>query len=409
MPRVALLSTSDTDLLSARSSGADYALANPSRLDVATELAALLDGADLVDRPDPRARRGSWQDGLDAVRARAADGGARRRAGAGRRVDAAVHRADRGGRAGAPLPGRGRAGEPRAAARVLSATPCCSPARVSSRRPSCPAWGAAGPAAQPDGRPVGPRIGILYLPGPAGVREHRVRRTRWPTPSTPAGRRGRRCRSSASSLRGAPADLLDELGTLDALVVTVLAAGGTKPATATAGGDDEAWDVTRPGRAGHPDPAGTVPDLVPARPGPTPTRACRRWTWPPRWRCRSSTAGSSPCRSPSRRPTPTGCRTTCADPERCARVAEIAVSHARLRHIPPARAQDRDRAVGLPDEALPDRQRGRPGHAGVGDPAAAGDARRPATTSGESGEHCPDWHRWSRSRARSRTPPPATR
>ena len=40
MPRVALLSTSDTDLLSARSSGADYALANPSRLDVAADLAA---------------------------------------------------------------------------------------------------------------------------------------------------------------------------------------------------------------------------------------------------------------------------------------------------------------------------------------------------------------------------------
>ncbi|NED53557.1 hypothetical protein G3I24_21985, partial [Micromonospora aurantiaca] len=29
----------------------------------------------------------------------------------------------------------------------------------------------------------------------------------------------------------------------DALVVTVLAAGGTRPATAGAGGDDEAWDV----------------------------------------------------------------------------------------------------------------------------------------------------------------------
>ena len=31
MPRIALLSTSDTDLLSARASGADYVLANPGR------------------------------------------------------------------------------------------------------------------------------------------------------------------------------------------------------------------------------------------------------------------------------------------------------------------------------------------------------------------------------------------
>src|SRR5690606_41426839 len=46
-----------------------------------------------------------------------------------------------------------------------------------------------------------------------------------------------------ASLRGAPDDLLAELGTLDALVVTVLAAGGTRPATVSAGGEDEAWDV----------------------------------------------------------------------------------------------------------------------------------------------------------------------
>ena len=56
MPRVALLSTSDTDLLSARSSRADYVLANPSRLDVTNELPALLAGRRSGDRPDPRDR-----------------------------------------------------------------------------------------------------------------------------------------------------------------------------------------------------------------------------------------------------------------------------------------------------------------------------------------------------------------
>src|ERR1700755_3160222 len=49
----------------------------------------------------------------------------------------------------------------------------------------------------------------------------------------------------SSSLRSAPDDLYDELGTLDALVVTVLAAGGTTPSEASAGGDDETWDVER--------------------------------------------------------------------------------------------------------------------------------------------------------------------
>jgi cobaltochelatase CobN len=45
--RVALLSTSDTDLLSARASGADYTWANPGRCDVA-ELQRLAEGSDLT-------------------------------------------------------------------------------------------------------------------------------------------------------------------------------------------------------------------------------------------------------------------------------------------------------------------------------------------------------------------------
>jgi cobaltochelatase CobN len=44
---VLLLSTSDTDLLAARASGADYRLGNPARLDPAG-LDPLLDGADVV-------------------------------------------------------------------------------------------------------------------------------------------------------------------------------------------------------------------------------------------------------------------------------------------------------------------------------------------------------------------------
>ena len=47
VPRIALLSTSDTDLLSARASGADYVLANPARA-AHTELAAVLEACDLI-------------------------------------------------------------------------------------------------------------------------------------------------------------------------------------------------------------------------------------------------------------------------------------------------------------------------------------------------------------------------
>lgn len=64
-----LLSTSDTDLITARASGANYRWANPSRLlghDLDGELAALLDGADVAVVRILGGYR-SWQDGIDAV------------------------------------------------------------------------------------------------------------------------------------------------------------------------------------------------------------------------------------------------------------------------------------------------------------------------------------------------------
>ena len=45
------------------------------------------------------------------------------------------------------------------------------------------------------------------------------------------------------SLRGAESGLFDLLAGCDALVATVLAAGGTRPGDVVAGGDDDAWDV----------------------------------------------------------------------------------------------------------------------------------------------------------------------
>ncbi|HUC24560.1 MAG TPA: hypothetical protein VMA73_17770 [Streptosporangiaceae bacterium] len=63
---VALLSTSDTDLLAARSSGAGYKLANPARLHPA-DLPAVLDGSDVVV---VRVLGGqeAWREGLTSLR-----------------------------------------------------------------------------------------------------------------------------------------------------------------------------------------------------------------------------------------------------------------------------------------------------------------------------------------------------
>ena len=66
VPRIALLSTSDTDLLSARESGAEFTLGNPSRLHVESDLPALITGADLVVVRILGSRR-SWDDGFAAV------------------------------------------------------------------------------------------------------------------------------------------------------------------------------------------------------------------------------------------------------------------------------------------------------------------------------------------------------
>ena len=66
-PTVLLLSTSDTDLITARASGAEYRWANPSRL-IEGELEELLAGAGVVVTRILGGYR-AWQDGIDAVAA----------------------------------------------------------------------------------------------------------------------------------------------------------------------------------------------------------------------------------------------------------------------------------------------------------------------------------------------------
>ncbi|NUS82882.1 MAG: cobaltochelatase subunit CobN, partial [Streptomyces sp.] len=121
----------------------------------------------------------------------------------------------------------------------------------------------------------------------------------------------------------------------DAVVTTVLAAGGTRPAEASAGGDDEAWD------------AGALAGLdVPVLQALCLTGPRAAWE--------ANDEGLSPLDAATQVAVPEfdgrlitvpfsfketdedGLPVYVADPERAARVAGIAVRHARLRHIPAA-------------------------------------------------------------------------
>ncbi|WP_101833461.1 cobaltochelatase subunit CobN, partial [Frankia canadensis] len=139
-----------------------------------------------------------------------------------------------------------------------------------------------------------------------------------------------------ASLRAAEPGLLEVLGQVDALVVTVLAAGGSQPAAVGAGGDDEAWDV------------GALAALdIPILQGLCLTGGREAWA--------GSDDGLSPLDAATQVAIPEfdgrlitvpfsfkevdedGLTSYVADTERADRVAGIALAHGRLRHIPPAR------------------------------------------------------------------------
>ena len=138
-----------------------------------------------------------------------------------------------------------------------------------------------------------------------------------------------------ASLRTVDPGLLETLRTADAMVVTVLAAGGSRPATAQAGGDDGAWDV------------GELAALdIPVIQGLCLTSSREVWA--------ANDDGLSPLDVGNQVAIPEfdgrlisvpfsfkeidadGLTSYVADPERAARVAGTAVAHARLRHTPPA-------------------------------------------------------------------------
>jgi cobaltochelatase CobN len=327
VPRIALLSTSDTDLLSARGSGADYVLANPAR-SAHAELAEVLEACDLIV-----ARvLGSPQllcSGFDRFRGtgkpmvvlggeQTPDAGLMELStvSMGVAADAHVYLA------------HGGPGNLRQLHAFLSDTVLLT--GVGFEPPiEQPVWGLL-----PRDLPVKasrPSIGILFYRA-----QHDAGNTAYVEALADAvdAAGGVGVPTFATSLRDAPADLLEYLAKCDALITTVLAAGGTKPAAASAGGDDEAWDVR----------------ALAALDVPILQGLCLTWD---RASWAASEEGMSPLDVATQVAVPEfdgriitvpfsfketdadGLPSYVADHERCRRVAEIAVSYARLRHIPP--------------------------------------------------------------------------
>ncbi|WP_030517037.1 cobaltochelatase subunit CobN [Nocardia sp. NRRL WC-3656] len=332
---ILLLSTSDTDLLSARASGADYRLANPARL-LVEDLPGLLEGADLVVVRILGGRR-AWEEGLDAVRATGIPLVA---LGGEMAPDAELMECS-------TVPGgvaadahnylaAGGPGNLRQLHNFLSDTVLLT-GHGFEPPVQLPSWGELDRTPKDlsgnDSRLAdAPTVAVLYYRA-----QHLAGNTAYVEALCGALEQAgaRPLPLYCASLRNAEPDLLDTLRRADALVVTVLAAGGTKPATAAAGGDDEAWDI------------GALADLdVPILQGLCLTSGRDQWA--------DNDDGLSPLDVATQVAVPEfdgriitvpfsfkefdadGLSTYVPDPERAARVAGIAVRHARLRHLPVA-------------------------------------------------------------------------
>jgi cobaltochelatase CobN len=321
-----LLSTSDTDLLSARASGATWRLGNPARLDDAG-LAALVEGSALVVVRLLGVRR-QFEDLLAPLlpgpapvvvlggeQLPDADLMAASTVPIGVATDAHAYLAH-GGPANLVQLHRFLSDT------VLLTGEGFDPPAVA------PDWGVLEREARTTS---GPRVAVLYyrahhLAGNTAFVDDLCRAVE------DAG--GRALPVFTSSLRTVQPELLHTLKSADALVVTVLAAGGSRPATAQAGGDDDAWDI------------GALAGLdAPVIQGLCLTRSREEWV--------ADDGGLSPLDVGNQVAIPEfdgrlisvpfsfketdedGLTHYVADPERAARVAGTAVAHARLRHTPP--------------------------------------------------------------------------
>ena len=356
-PTVLLLSTSDTDLITARSSGARYRWANPSRL-VDGELEELLGGSDLVVVRILGGYR-SWQDGIDTIvgsgvptlvvsgeQAPDAELMSHSTVPAGVAVQAHIYLAQGGVDN----------------LRQLHAFLCDTVLMTGfgfSPPVITPGWGIL---ERPAVDNAGPTIAVLYyraqqLAGNTGYIEALC------SAIEDAG--ARPLPVYCASLRTAEPDMLELLRSADAMVTTVLAAGGAVPADVTAGGADDTWNVAHLAALDIPILQGLC--LTSSRSG---------------WH--DNDDGLSPLDVATQVAVPEfdgriitvpfsfkeiddeGLISYVADPERCTRVAGLAVRHARLRAVAP-----KDKRIAVVFSAYPTKH-ARIGNAvGLDTPASA--------------------------------------
>ncbi|MDT5336834.1 MAG: cobaltochelatase CobN [Mycobacterium sp.] len=358
-PTVLLLSTSDTDLMTARASGPGYRWMNPTRL-VDGELDELLDGVDIAVVRILGGYR-SWQDGIDAVVGKGiptvvisgeqspdADLMSHSTVPAGVALQTHVYLA------------QGGVANLQQLHAFLSDTLLMTGFGFSPPE-TTPAWGVL-ERQEGTGTGTGPRVAVLFyraqqLAGNTAYVEALCQAI------DAAG--GRAVPVYCASLRTPEPDLLELLGTVDALVTTVLAAGGAVPATVTAGGADDSWNV-----------AHLAALNIPILQGLCLTGSRAQWD--------DNDAGMSPLDVATQVAVPEfdgriitvpfsfkeidaeGLISYVADPERCARVAGLAVRQARLRHV-----ANSDKRVALVFSAYPTKH-ARIGNAvGLDTPASA--------------------------------------
>ncbi|KAA0931539.1 cobaltochelatase subunit CobN [Streptomyces apricus] len=328
MSTVLLLSTADTDLLAARASGAAYRIGNPTRVDVTQELPALVAGADLAVVRLLGGKR-AWEDGLAFLKASGIPtvllGGeavpdaelmAESSVPAGVVAEALRYLVEGGPENLAEL------------TRFLSDTVLVTGEGFDAPR-RMPEFGVHGePVADPDR----PTVAVLYY------RAHELSGNTAFVDTLCAAIEAQGANALpvySGSLRGAGPDLYALLDGADALITTVLASGGTHASEASAGGDEEAWDIS------------ALQSLdIPFLQGLCLTTSKAAWE--------ASDAALSPMDAAMqvaipefdgrlitvpfsfKEQGPDDVPVYVADPERAARVAGIAVRHARLRHKPNA-------------------------------------------------------------------------
>jgi len=241
LTRIALLTTTETDLLSARASGADYVYGNPAKLDVAA-VETLIDGADLIvfrflggKEQLPATFTTCTESGLPLVvlgGQHTPDATLMELSSVPMGVAAQAHH----------YFVQGGVGNLRNVHAFLSDTVLLTGDAFEPVE-QMPVWSELprpeAPTDEPDGHRR-PRVGIIFYRAhyAAGNIKHIVALS---DAIDAAG--GRAVPIQTASLRDPDPGLIEFLGTCDAIITTVQASGGLTPADASAGGDEGAWDV----------------------------------------------------------------------------------------------------------------------------------------------------------------------